>query len=61
MPGRVHAIVPPREPLLLMLTLHGALVEAQEAGAADALLEAIRLLAKQDRLRAGHILTIERL
>jgi hypothetical protein len=62
MPCKVHAIVPPPEPLLLTLTLHGAFVEAQEADAGElALLEAIKLLAKQNRLRPGHSLTIERL
>jgi hypothetical protein len=62
MPNRARVGIPPPAPVLLTLTLHGTLVDAREASAGElALLEAIRMLAKLEQLRGGHVLTIERM
>jgi hypothetical protein len=51
-----------RRPLLITLTLHGALVEATEADTGEAAMwEAVKLLIKAGALQAGHALKIERL
>lgn len=51
---RVRAILPAPTPLRITLTLHGALVETEEARDGEtALWEAVKMLIKAQTLRAG--------
>ncbi len=60
--ARVRAIVPATTPLLITLTLHGALVQTAEADNGEtAMWEAVKLLITAGELQAGHKIEVERL